>query len=90
MDHRVALYERAEEPILEMPKPYDDRQGWTRNDDGVFELVSFCGPVLQNSLVDLLDIGDREEEEDDEEEDEHESGTSIFTKYLIIKYKHHL
>ena len=27
---------------------------------GVFELVWFCGPVLSNSLVDLLDIGDCE------------------------------
>ena len=84
MDHRVALYERAEEPILEMPKPYDDRQGWTRNDDGVFELVSFCGPILPNSLVDLLDIGDREEEEDDEEEDEHECDFNDYVLTIII------
>ncbi len=29
----------------------------------------FCRPVLPNSLVDLLDTGDREEEEDEEEEE---------------------
>ena len=29
-----------------------------------------CGPMLPNSLVDLLDTGDREEEKEEENEDE--------------------
>ena len=35
VNHRVALYKRAEETILEKPKPYDDGQGWKRTEDGV-------------------------------------------------------
>ena len=47
VNHRVALYTRADEPILEKPKPYDDGQGWIYiyinykglHDDGVLESV---------------------------------------------------
>jgi len=60
------LYNRADEPILEKPKPYDDEQGWIRTDDLVLEPVWSCDPVLPNSLVDLLDTGDHEVEEEDE------------------------
>ena len=31
-----------------------------------------CGPVLPNSLVDILDTDDREEEEEEEKEEEEE------------------
>ena len=72
VNHRVALYKRPDEPILEKLRPCDEVQGWLRTDDGVLEPVWPCGPVLQNSLVDLLDTGDREEEEEKEEENEDE------------------
>ena len=39
-------------------------------DQGVLEPVTSCGAGLPNSLVDLLDTGDREEEEVEEEENE--------------------
>ena len=45
---------------------------WERTEYGVLEPVRSCGPVLPNSLVDLLDTGDREEEEEEEEENEDE------------------
>ncbi|KAK2183014.1 hypothetical protein NP493_328g05006 [Ridgeia piscesae] len=64
VNHRVALYKRADESILEKPKSYDDGQGWMRTEDGVLEPVWSCGAVLPNSLVDLLDTGNREEEEE--------------------------
>ena len=72
VNHRVALYKRANEAILERPKPYDDGQGWLRTDDGVMEPVWSCTPILPMSLVDLLDAGDREEEEEEENEEEEE------------------
>jgi len=72
VNHRVALYKRADESILEKPNPYDDGQGWIKTEDGVLETVWSCDAALPNSLVDLLDTGDREEEE--EEEDENEEG----------------
>ena len=43
MNHRVALYKRADESILENPNPYDDGQGWIRTDDGMLEP---CGPAM--------------------------------------------
>ena len=36
----------------------------------MLEPVSSCGPVLPNSLDDLLDTGDREEEEEEEENED--------------------
>ena len=62
LNHRVALYKRADESILEKLKPYDDGQGWIRTEDGVLETVWSRGVALPNSLVNLLDTGDREEE----------------------------
>ena len=63
---------RVDEPILEKPNAYDEEQGWIRTDIGVLEPVWACGPVLPNTLVDLLDIDDREEEEEEEEQEEEE------------------
>ena len=31
VNHRVALYKRADDSILEKPNPYDDGQGWIRS-----------------------------------------------------------
>ena len=70
VNHRVALYKRADESILEKPNPYDDGQGWICIDDGVLEPVWSCDAALPKSLVDLWDTGDREEEEEEEEENE--------------------
>ena len=67
MNHCVALYKRADEPIREKPNPTNDGQGWIRTEDGVLEPVRSCNPVLPNSLVDLLDTGDHEEEVEEEE-----------------------
>ena len=36
----------------------------------MLELAWSCGAPLPNSLVDLLDTGDREEEEEEEENEE--------------------
>jgi len=65
VNHRV-----ADKSILEKPNPYDDGQGWIKTEDGVLEPVWSCDATLPNSLVDLLDTGDRVEEEEEEEENE--------------------
>ena len=78
VNHRVALYKRADEAILEKPKPYDEGQGWMRTDEGVLKQVWSCGPVLPTSLVDLLDTGEREQEEEEEEEGEDELDSDNF------------
>ena len=70
MNQRIALFNRADESILEKPNPYDDGQGWIRTEDGVLEPVWSCDAALPNLVVELLDTGDREEEEEGEEENE--------------------
>ena len=70
MNNHIALYKRADEIIVEKPKPTDDGQGWIKTEDGVLEPVWFCSPALPNSLVDLMDTGGREEEEGEEKENE--------------------
>ncbi len=77
VNHRVALYKQADEPILCTPKPYEDGQGWMGTDEGVLEPVWSCGHILPTSLVDLLDTVDLEEEE---EEDEVDSDFDGFTE----------
>ena len=78
MNHRVALYKRADEPILEKPKPYDEGQGWMRTDEGVLKPVWSCGPVPPTLLVNLLDTGEHEQEEEEKEEGEDEFDSDDF------------
>ena len=49
-----------------------DEHGWIRTEDGLLEPAWHCGPVLPNSLIDLLDTGDSEEVDEEEEEAEEE------------------
>ena len=58
--HRVALYKRADQAILQKPKPYDDEHGWEKTQK---ECWNRCSPVLPMSLVDILHTIDHEEEE---------------------------
>ncbi|KAK7114521.1 hypothetical protein V1264_000575 [Littorina saxatilis] len=70
VNHRVVLYKRACEGILERPKPYDQGQGWSKHADSVLEPVWSLKPILPVSLIDLLVDGGCEEEENKEEEEE--------------------
>jgi hypothetical protein len=76
---------KANVPIWERPKPYDQRQRSIRTDEGVLEPLWYCGPVLPASLVDLLDT-DHEEEGDDEEEGiEDEFDLDSFDEPVVIE-----
>ena len=46
----------------------------------MLEPVWSCGPVLPNSLVDLLEAGDLEEEEEEEEENDEEIDFDDFSE----------
>ena len=54
VNHRLAIYKRADQPIFWTPKPYDQGQGWTKNQDGTVEPVWSYGPILPPSLIDLI------------------------------------
>ena len=73
VNYRVASYKRAAEPIFWRPKPYDEGQGWQKTEGGIVEPISSCGPILPQSLIDLLAAGangdgDGDEREEDEVE----------------------
>ena len=58
VNHRVALYKRAVQAIIEKPKPFEQDQGWTIIDDGILEPNWCCGKVLPAVLrYELLHIG---------------------------------
>jgi hypothetical protein len=71
VNHRLAIYKRADIPIFWSPKPYDSGQGWERNDQGVLEPVWSCGPVLPPTLIDIVEktTDDMEQCDDDIEEE---------------------
>ena len=70
VNHRVALYKRADQPNFFTPKPFEAEQGWEKNDDGLLEPVWSCGPILPMSLIDILEQtlvsnGDSDDETED-------------------------
>lgn len=72
VNHRLAIYKRADKPMFRCPKPYDRGQGWEKNEKGILEPLWSCGPILPPSLIDLLQKTVEEMEEDDDEEQEQE------------------
>ena len=68
VNHCMCLYKRADIPILEKFKPYDQGQGWMRTNEGVLEPLWSSVPVLPESLVDLM--GTVEEQLDGEQEED--------------------
>jgi hypothetical protein len=45
VNHHVTLYKRADTPIVEKTKPYDEEQGWMNTNEGILEAVWSCTPV---------------------------------------------
>ena len=69
VNHRVACHKRANQPIIEKPKPYDMDQGWEKVDSGSLEPIWSKGQILPKSLIDLLDSTDWDlDDEDDDDE----------------------
>ncbi|KAG1715023.1 ABC transporter C family member 8 [Nymphon striatum] len=84
VNHRLAIYKRADIPIFWYPKPYDPEQGWERNDEGVLEPVWLCGPVLPPTMIDLVEKTTEEMEQcDDDIEEEQFEQDSDYEKLLI-------
>ena len=55
MNHQVARFKNAAEPLLWTPKPYDDLQGWRKTERKILELIWTNGSILPPSLlVDVL------------------------------------
>ena len=83
VNHRLAIYKRADIPIFWSPKPYDPEQGWQRSDEGVLEPVWSCGPVLPPTLIDLVEkITEEMEQCDDDIEGEQSDQGSDYEEYI--------
>ena len=67
VNYRVASYKRANVPMFESPRPWDENQGWCRT-DGVLEPLWSVGPILPESLVDILGSGDLNDDDNEEYE----------------------
>ena len=65
VNYRVAQFKRSHIPIFELPKPFDG-QGWEKQGDNIEPIWSY-GPILQPSLVDILE---QTLDENDENADE--------------------
>ena len=68
VNHRVALCKRAHQAIVEKPKPYEEGEGWLRNDsNNMLEPIWSCGGILPTALVDILETTANEDNGDDDE-----------------------
>ena len=69
VNHRVATYKMASEPIYWTPEPLEENQEWVKNDNGVQEPMWSLWPVLPQSLMDILETtADNLEERNEENE----------------------
>ena len=66
-NHRLACHKRANQPIIEKPKPYDMDQGWQKVENGSLEPIWSRGPIIPMSLIDLLDSTDWDLDDEDDE-----------------------
>ena len=53
---------------MEKPKPYEEGQGWLRNDsNNMLEPILSCEGILPTALVDILETTANEDDCDDDE-----------------------
>ena len=62
VNHRLAIYKRADQPSFTRPKPYSDKQGWLKDGESIEPLWS-CGTILPASLIDLVETTTKEIDE---------------------------
>ena len=67
VNHRVAQFKKAGIAIDDQPKPFDEDQGWIKNERGEIEPVWSVGQVLPTSLVDILDTQNYFSDDSDDE-----------------------
>ena len=70
VNYRLACYKRANQSIYERPKPFETNQGWHRSEHGELEPVWSRGPIILQSLVDLLETTNKDEEDFEEKEEQ--------------------
>ena len=65
VNYRLCCYKEGHIPNFEQPKPYDNEQGWAR-ENNIIEPLWTKGIILPQSVVALFDSSRDDEEQDDE------------------------
>ena len=68
VNHRLTCYKKANVPIFQKPKPYEDDQGWIRGERTGIEPLWTKGSVLPQSIIDLLDTEGNDEDVNSDDE----------------------
>ena len=65
-NYRLSCYKKAHLPMIQKPKPFEQNQGWKINEEtGHIEPKWTNGPVLPQSMIDIVATLDDDEAEDD-------------------------
>ena len=86
-NHRLACHKRANQPIIEKPKPYDMDQGWQKVENGSLEPIWSRGPILPMSLIDLLDSTDWDLDDEDEDDEYLDYGKALLKHIQHVKHE---
>ena len=65
VNHRVAFYKRADEPFIEAPNLYDDKQSLLENQNSRLEPIRQVEPIFPSTLVDIVDGVEQEREQEE-------------------------
>ena len=60
VNHRLACDKRFEEA----PNPYDDKQGWLKNQNNLLEPIWQAGLILSRAMVEIEDSAEQECEQE--------------------------
>ena len=66
---QMAIWRRADTPLIESPKPTDGHR-WRADDDGSRMPLCFAGDCLPKVLIDNEDLPNVEESDDDDEDED--------------------
>ena len=55
VNHCLAFDKRADEPFIEAPNPYDEKQGWLKNQNSLLKQIWQAGPTFPTALVVIVE-----------------------------------
>ena len=64
-NYRVRQYKSADKAIVHFSKPYDEGQGWHKNERGNLEPIWSYGQILPKSIIDIVESTTTELENSD-------------------------
>ena len=61
VNHRLAFYKRADKPFIEAPNPFENKQGWLKNQNNLLEPI---WQVRSSFLVDIINSVELDSEQE--------------------------